>query len=92
MEYVHQLMSKQEYFNGFEEELTESMKNIDFLKKYQLKLYLYLSKLFCIDKLSICCFLGGECFYPIRERSGRTHQLFLSDMIERLEKANLENI
>ena len=52
-------------FNGFVEEMTGNMKNIDFLKKYQLKLYPYLSKLFYIDKSSICCFLDGEYFYPI---------------------------
>ena len=78
-------------FNGFEEKLTGNMKNIDFLKKYQSKLYPYLSKFFYVNKSSICSFLDGEYFHLILERSGRTRQLFLSDMIEGIENANLEN-
>ena len=79
-------------FDGFEDELIENMKNVDFLKKYQSKLYRYLSKLVYINKLSICWFLDGEYFYLIRKWSGRICQLFLSEMIEQIENANLKKI
>ena len=79
-------------FDGFEDELIENMKNVDFLKKYQSKLYRYLSKLVYINKLSICWFLDGEYFYLIRKWSGWICQLFLSEMIEQIENANLKKI
>ena len=48
--------------------------------------------MFYINKSSICCFLDGEYFYPIRERSGLISQLSLFEIIERVENANLNNV
>ena len=49
--------------------------------------------MFYINKSCICCFLDAEYLYTVRERSRRISlNFFLTDMIERIEPANLDNI
>ena len=77
-------------FSDFEKEMSDNMLNTDFLQNYRSKLYKYLRKLFYVHKSLLCCFLDSEYIQNVRDRSGRIHFVFLSEIIENLEKIKLK--
>lgn len=69
-------------FCDFEKDLNDNMMDLEYLQNDQSKLYPYLSKLFYVNKESICCFLDKEYRYRVIDQSGRGFYIFLSEIFD----------